>query len=137
MPIPFACPYCQEQTLVEDEFAGQSGPCAKCGKSITVPYIPAGEEFAENEIVTFSSDMYTELSVLAGQRDFVVERKEAMERLVRAVVRAEEFLHNNEAEARDIVIRRLTNQPESTVRGVWDAFNAEVANETFKGVLQS
>ncbi|MDP6557555.1 MAG: DUF1559 domain-containing protein [Pirellulaceae bacterium] len=52
MPIPFACPYCQEQTLVEDEFAGQSGLCAKCGKSITVPYIPPDEQFAENEIVT-------------------------------------------------------------------------------------
>ena len=52
MPIPFACPYCQEQTLVEDEFAGQAGPCAKCGKSITVPYVPPDEQLAENEIVT-------------------------------------------------------------------------------------
>lgn len=52
MPIPFACPYCQEQTLVEDEFAGLSGECVKCGKSITVPYIPPTEQFAANEIVT-------------------------------------------------------------------------------------
>jgi hypothetical protein len=52
MPIPFACPYCQEQTLVEDEFTGQSGPCAKCGKSITVPYIPPDETFADNVVVT-------------------------------------------------------------------------------------
>lgn len=52
MPIPFACPFCQEQTLVEDEFAGQSGPCATCGKSITVPYIPPNEPFEDNEVVT-------------------------------------------------------------------------------------
>ncbi len=52
MPIPFACPYCQEQTLVEDEFAGQTGACVKCGKSITVPFVPADEQFAANEIVT-------------------------------------------------------------------------------------
>jgi len=52
MPIPFACPHCQEQTLVEDEFAGQSGPCATCGKSITVPFIRSDEQFAENEVVT-------------------------------------------------------------------------------------
>ena len=83
------------------------------------------QAFADNEIITFSSDVYTEISVLAGRRDFVVERKGAMEKLVRAVVRAEEFLQDNEAEARDIVIRRLPNQPESTVRGVWDAFHAE------------
>lgn len=52
MPIPFACPYCQEPTLVEDEFAGKTGPCVKCGKSITVPYFPPDERFAANELVT-------------------------------------------------------------------------------------
>jgi hypothetical protein len=37
MPIPFACPHCGRQTLVEDKFAGQSGPCIECGKTIVVP----------------------------------------------------------------------------------------------------
>jgi prepilin-type processing-associated H-X9-DG protein len=37
MPIPFTCPYCGLQTNVADEYAGQSGPCARCGKTITVP----------------------------------------------------------------------------------------------------
>ncbi len=37
MPIPFACPHCGLQTNVADEYAGQSGPCARCGKTITVP----------------------------------------------------------------------------------------------------
>ncbi len=52
MPIPFACPHCQEQTLVEDEYAGQSGACVKCGKPITVPFIPPDTELAADEVVT-------------------------------------------------------------------------------------
>jgi hypothetical protein len=37
MPIPFTCPHCGRQTNVPDEYAGQSGPCAGCGQTITVP----------------------------------------------------------------------------------------------------
>ena len=51
MPIPFACPHCDLETLVDDEFAGQAGPCASCGKSIAVPYLPLGEPLAEDEVV--------------------------------------------------------------------------------------
>jgi prepilin-type processing-associated H-X9-DG protein len=42
MPILFTCPHCGLQTNVGDEFAGRSGPCASCGKTITVPG-PFGE----------------------------------------------------------------------------------------------
>ena len=38
MPISFACPYCAKQTTVADQYAGQSGPCAACGKQITIPF---------------------------------------------------------------------------------------------------
>lgn len=41
MPFPFACPECGLETLVEEEFSGHSGPCAGCGKVITVPYYVA------------------------------------------------------------------------------------------------
>lgn len=36
MPIPFTCPHCGLQTSVADEYLGHSGPCARCGKTITV-----------------------------------------------------------------------------------------------------
>jgi len=38
MPIPFTCPHCGKSTVVDDQFAGQSGPCSACGKTITVPF---------------------------------------------------------------------------------------------------
>lgn len=37
MPINFACPHCGKQTTVADQYGGQSGPCAACGKMVTVP----------------------------------------------------------------------------------------------------
>jgi hypothetical protein len=43
MPVHFSCPHCGLETLVDDEFAGQSGPCAGCGKEIRVPFAPGGK----------------------------------------------------------------------------------------------
>lgn len=37
MPIAFSCPHCGKATTVADQYAGQSGPCASCGQTITVP----------------------------------------------------------------------------------------------------
>ncbi|MDA7977145.1 MAG: DUF1559 domain-containing protein [Pirellulales bacterium] len=37
MPILFHCPHCNHETHVADSFAGQSGPCAGCGRTILVP----------------------------------------------------------------------------------------------------
>lgn len=37
MSIPFTCPHCGYQTNAADEYAGQAGPCARCGKTVTVP----------------------------------------------------------------------------------------------------
>jgi prepilin-type processing-associated H-X9-DG protein len=41
MPIQFTCPLCGKQTLVADQYAGQSGPCSGCGQTITIPGSPA------------------------------------------------------------------------------------------------
>lgn len=41
MPIPFKCPHCGSFTEVDDQFAGHTGPCATCGKEITVPRVSA------------------------------------------------------------------------------------------------
>jgi prepilin-type processing-associated H-X9-DG protein len=41
MPIPFSCPHCGKSMVVDDQFAGQQGPCTACGKPITIPF-PSG-----------------------------------------------------------------------------------------------
>ncbi|RMG01185.1 MAG: DUF1559 domain-containing protein [Planctomycetota bacterium] len=42
MPFPFRCPHCGHESLVDESYAGQSGPCAKCGQVITVPFPTGG-----------------------------------------------------------------------------------------------
>ncbi|QDU31271.1 hypothetical protein ETAA8_64240 [Anatilimnocola aggregata] len=42
MSIQFACPHCGKQTVVADQYAGQTGPCASCGAQVTVPYSGTG-----------------------------------------------------------------------------------------------
>jgi hypothetical protein len=44
MPIQFACPNCGKQTVVADQFGGQTGPCAACGAQVTIPLasVPMG-----------------------------------------------------------------------------------------------
>lgn len=37
MPFSFTCPHCGHETTVGDEYAGMSGPCSRCGKTITMP----------------------------------------------------------------------------------------------------
>ena len=37
MPIDFACPHCGKATSVGEEYAGMTGPCASCGKTVIIP----------------------------------------------------------------------------------------------------
>ena len=46
MPIAFTCPHCGVQTSVADEFAGQTGPCASCGKPVTIPAVGGAPGYA-------------------------------------------------------------------------------------------
>lgn len=46
MPIDFTCPHCGASTHVADQYAGQTGPCAHCGKPITVPPLAGGVSVA-------------------------------------------------------------------------------------------
>ena len=36
VPIHFTCPHCGVETDVADEFIGRSGPCSRCGQTITI-----------------------------------------------------------------------------------------------------
>lgn len=46
MPISFTCPSCGVHTEVAEEFGGRSGPCAQCGKTITIPLPGAPSGYA-------------------------------------------------------------------------------------------
>lgn len=37
MPFEFVCPHCGHGSYVDDHLRGQTGPCAACGKPVTLP----------------------------------------------------------------------------------------------------
>lgn len=37
MPIQYRCPHCGTQGSADEQYAGQSGPCAHCGQTLTIP----------------------------------------------------------------------------------------------------
>jgi hypothetical protein len=46
MPIAYSCPHCGKQFSVAEQYAGQTGPCAACGKPITIPLPPGMGAYA-------------------------------------------------------------------------------------------
>jgi len=40
VPIPYNCPHCGTHFEVAEQYAGQTGPCASCGRTITAPAAP-------------------------------------------------------------------------------------------------
>ncbi|OUR79692.1 hypothetical protein A9Q83_04695 [Alphaproteobacteria bacterium 46_93_T64] len=86
--------------------------------------------FSEDEITSFYSDVYTEISVLALKRDNADQRGEAILRLLRALKRAEAYLKENSAEAKKLVIAQLPPNVQITAPHVWDAFSAELKLDT-------
>lgn len=48
MPISFTCPQCGTNTQVDDSYAGQSGPCASCGATVTIPGVAAPSPAAKS-----------------------------------------------------------------------------------------
>jgi hypothetical protein len=37
MAISVTCPYCGEETLADDRYAGREGPCVNCGRTMAIP----------------------------------------------------------------------------------------------------
>lgn len=71
--------------------------------------------------MVFYSDAYTETSVLVGTREVVAGQPEAMARLAKALVRAQDYVERNKEESIRIVAARLAGVfDEAAVRELWD-----------------
>ena len=55
MPLEFTCPHCGHQSNVADQYAGQSGPCAGCGQTITIPTAPQSDPSGTPPVATVAA----------------------------------------------------------------------------------
>ncbi len=82
---------------------------------------------APERLIIFESDIYTTNSVLAGSTSVIRNKKEALTRLLRALVRAENLTKNNKEQAIKDVIKALPNFSEESIRGTWDYFTPSLS----------
>jgi NitT/TauT family transport system substrate-binding protein len=68
---------------------------------------------------------YTETHVIAGMRDFLVRHPGTMQKLVRALLKAEQFNHLHPEDAMALVAKRLKTDAQ-TLQPIWTLFNFRV-----------
>lgn len=72
--------------------------------------------------VTFADpDIYSELYVITASQEMVDQNSEMVEKLLRALVKAEQFIKDNPEQAKDIVVK-YTKQDRAVVDGIWGNF---------------
>jgi hypothetical protein len=65
--IPFTCPHCGAFTEVELTFAGKSGPCFVCGRTVKVPYVSAGSQLTSVQVDGVSPNAVVTATPVNGQ----------------------------------------------------------------------
>lgn len=101
------------------------GDALRAGKVDAVviwnPYMAAlGKEFGANAVTFFEAAIYKQAIVVTARKKFVAERPEAVKKLLRALLKAEAFVHGNPSETLDIVVRRCgkgRGEVESSLQG--------------------
>lgn len=81
-----------------------------------------GKEAVEN----FYSNAYTEFSVLVGSEALVSSKHEEMSAVLRALVKAEQFLLSSPLQAKELVINYLPSHPRESIEGTWDDYQKVV-----------
>lgn len=82
----------------------------------------AEKQMAGNGQTFADADIYSELYVITASNDTVEKRRDVIEALLRALIKAEEFIRSNPDEAKTIVIK-YTKLDASVVNGIWPNFS--------------
>ena len=83
------------------------------------------QALGDNALVFFDEDIYTETFNIAVKQDFLLENPEAAKKLLRALIKAENFAKDNPAEARAIFSDFAQVDPK-LVSLVWDSLEYEI-----------
>lgn len=75
--------------------------------------------------IFYDREIYTETFNIAARQDFVRDHPETVKRFLRALVKAESFVAQNQAEAESIM-SAATNIDKNLINEVWKAFNYRV-----------
>lgn len=92
-----------------------------------MPHSAAAQaRFAADATALIRTAAYTELSPLGVRPQTLVDKREALQRLLAALVRAEDFVHEHNDAALQIVIARFGANAEAGLRQVWPGLHFTV-----------
>lgn len=80
------------------------------------------QEFKSDETILFSNETYTEHGLLVTTEAGVTGKSEALKRLLKALLKAENLYKTDNQEALNTVVAELSTIPEENIRGTWDKF---------------
>ena len=90
--------------------------------SMRNPFIQeAKDALGDNAIEFFAPGIYRTTFNLVGRKDFVNEKPELIERLIKAVIKAEEFARKNKEQAIKVAAEQLGTGREKEVIADWDS----------------
>lgn len=91
--------------------------------SIFDPFAFIAEKQMGGKGQTFADpDIYSELYVITASNDTVEKRRDVVDALLRALIKAQDFIKSNPDEAKTIVIK-YTKLDQSVVNGIWQNFS--------------
>ena len=91
--------------------------------SMRNPFIQEAKDvLRDNAIEFFGPGIYRTTMNLIGRKDFVSERPELIERVIRAVIKAEEFTRKNKEQAIEATAEQLGAGREKEVVADWDSY---------------
>lgn len=90
--------------------------------SIFEPFAYFGEQRTGDTITFKNDDLYSELYVFAMSTEFINQHSpETVESFLKALLKAETFIHEHPEEAKDIVVE-FTHLERSVLDAIWDTF---------------
>ncbi len=97
------------------------------GIATWLPHIAAAQErFASDQTSTLRTPGYIALSLLGVRFATLAEKHEALQRLIRALVRAEDFVNAHRDEALQIVVDHLASEQPEKLQEAWPELKFQV-----------
>lgn len=95
--------------------------------SVWQPFVNNAEKALGDKAISFTDkDIYTGYMNLAGNSDFIAKNPETVEKILRAYIKAEQFLSTNKTESIEIVSRVLKLDKEVTEK-IWNQYEFKIS----------
>lgn len=86
------------------------------------PYYSLAEKKLKEKHITFYSDVFTEYSVLAGKKEYILKNKEKTQKLINALIEAENYIKENQEDSKKIVAKNIGLKNSDEISENWSDY---------------